>query len=521
MPARVATAAESAECERRTIQGGTTAAELMNRAGSAAASEILRLARGVESAAVVTGPGNNGGDGWVVAGELAAKGVTVRVVESAAPKTPEAESARASSLGSAAASRISVSDVLGDENMVVDALLGTGAKGAPHGRISELVRAINDAAAKGATVFALDLPTGVDADSGVTQVAVGATHTLTFGLMKRGALLSRDCCGSIAVLDIGLTDDGTSFLPLLIDGAWAHERVPPIRFDAHKGTRGRVVVFGGGEGMAGAAILVGMGALRTGAGLVHLVVHRSTVEATHAGLPEAIVSKWPKDAGTLALILDGANAIVLGPGLGKGAAARDLVERVLLSSSVPTVVDADALNAFSGDAASLASLLRGHQAVMTPHPAELGRVIGIGTWSVVAERFDVGTGLARETAAALLLKGTPTVVFAPDGARYVSAAGTAALATGGSGDVLSGIVATLLAHTLLYARRKRPDFTLDQRSVAETAAAAAFFHGRAAELCGAVRGTTLSDILRALHDAWNETPPRDEPGVLVRLPHVP
>lgn len=525
----VATAAEAAECERATIEGGTPAYELMERAGNAAATEILALASDIDSVSIVTGPGNNGGDGWVVARVLAQAGLLVRVVESARPKTREAELAREHALSPGRSHGVELSDSLRDEQIVVDALLGTGAKGAPHGRIRELITSINEAGDKGAQVISLDLPTGVDADVGTEDVAVKAMQTLTFGLMKRGALLSRDQCGSIVALDIGLRPTLPSDLPLLIDAAWAHERVPPIRFDAHKGTRGRIVVVGGGEGMAGATILAGMGALRSGAGLVHIVVHESNVEAVHAGLPEAIVSPWPDDPAILASIVTPAGAIAVGPGLGKGDYARDLVERVLLGSNAPAVVDADALNAFTGDADSLAVLLRGRPAVLTPHPAELARVLGIDTESIAKGRFEIGMDLARDTGAALLLKGTPTVVFAPNGDRYVSAAGTAALATGGSGDVLTGITATLLAHRLLSgrgtrtrlrtpARRRAREEKVGAHRIAEIAATAAFFHGRAAELCGPVRGTTLSDILQALHQAWNEEVSADRHGVLARLP---
>jgi hydroxyethylthiazole kinase-like uncharacterized protein yjeF len=530
MAVRVATAVEAAECERATIEAGTAAAELMERAGTAAATEILSLASDADTVAVVTGPGNNGGDGWVVVRHLARAGLLVRVVESAPPKTPEAEQARTRALSDTGSQRIELSDSVGGAQIVVDALLGTGSKGEPRDRILELVTAINEAADK-ADVVSLDLPTGVDADAGASDISVRATHTVTFGLMKRGALISRDRCGSIVALDIGLLRDTPAGLPLLIDADWAHARVPPIRFDAHKGTRGRIVVFGGGEGMAGAAILAGMGSLRSGAGLAHLIVHESNVEAVHAGLPEAIVSAWPDDPAILASIIQPANAIAIGPGLGKGGYARDLVERVLLASIAPVVIDADALNAFTGDSGSLAALLRGRPAVMTPHPAELARILGTDTASIVDGRFEIGTDLARESGAALLLKGAPTVVFAPTGDRYVSAAGTAALATGGSGDVLTGITATLLAHRLLSgrgrrirlntpARRRARDEKVGANRIAEIAATAAFFHGRAAELCGPVRGTTLSDILRALHDAWNENVIAEGPGVLARLPAV-
>jgi len=204
-----------------------------------------------------------------------------------------------------------------------------------------------------------------------------------------------------------------------------------------------------------------------------------------------------------------ADCIAIGPGLGNSATTRDLVERILLAWSGPVVLDADALNVFSGDTASLAKLLAGRSAVLTPHPAEMGRLIGVATSEVVSNRFEIGLDLARDTGAAILLKGSPTIVFAPNGERVVSASGTAALATGGSGDVLTGIAGTLLAQ-----------MTDGNSRAAESAACAAFIHGRAAERCRFVRGITLADILQALPLAWNESPRRLGERILAELePH--
>ena len=188
-------------------------------------------------------------------------------------------------------------------------------------------------------------------------------------------------------------------------------------------------------------------------------------------------------------------------------------------------MDADALSVFEGDAASLAKLLRGRPAIITPHPTELGRLLGRDTHDVLDNRFEIAKDLARDTGASVLLKGTPTVIFGPDGQRFVSAAGTAALATGGSGDVLTGIVGTLLAQGIA------PSSALENGATepaipgslptAEIAAVAAFIHGRAAELCGPVRGTTLEDILLALPDAWNEHVAPHEGASLTCIPAIP
>jgi len=200
-----------------------------------------------------------------------------------------------------------------------------------------------------------------------------------------------------------------------------------------------------------------------------------------------------------------ADALVLGPGLGKTPETKRLVESVLSNTRVPVLLDADALNVFEGERQSLARLLSGRPALLTPHVAEFARLAGADTKTVSANRFDIGVDIARELSATVLLKGSPTVVFAADGGRYVIPRGTAALGTGGSGDLLAGIAGTLLAQTA--------DATV-------AGCCAAWVHGRAAEFCSYVRGTTLDDILFALPRAWNESEPAPPPPILAVIPAV-
>jgi len=533
MPARVATAAETVACERATIAAGTSSRELMERAGRAAADEIIRRFKLIlpGGTTVFTGPGNNGGDGWVVARCLADSGFPVTVIEAAPVKTQEAQSAEHDA-GVPAENLEELPDVaadgarIADAPVIVDALLGTGSSGAPRDTVAAAIEIINRAGRDGAVTVALDVPSGLDASTGEHELCVEADLTLTFGVVKRGLLLAREVCGEIVVLDIGLKSGAPlDSLPLLVDHDWVAARIPEIPPDAHKGTRRRLTIVAGGEGMAGAAILAGKGALRSGIGLVRVAVAGQNVTALHVGLPEALVQPWPADTAALARLNEDADALAIGPGLGRSPEVRDLVERVLLSWRGPVLVDADALSVFEGDAASLAKLLRGRPAIITPHPAELARLLGRETGEVLENRFEIGAELAREIGGAVLLKGTPTVIFGADGQRIVSASGTAALATGGSGDVLTGIVGTLLAQGIA------PSSTLDvgetesapsnPGSPAEIAAVAAFIHGRAAELCGPVRGTTLEDILLALPDAWNEHVAPHEGATLTCIPGVP
>ncbi len=516
MPAWVVSARESAERDRAAIERGTPSRVLMRRAGTAAAEEISRrYSERLRNGAVdFAGPGNNGGDGWVVAGILAQSGVEVTVIEAgkATPdKSPDAVAERQAAIDS-----VKVADSIDDAAVVViDAVLGTGFEGQPRGKIAEAISTINELHGKGAPVAALDVPSGLDSTTGQHSSCVVADVTLSFGGVKRGLLLARDCCGEIVVLDIGLDDppakapgkspDSLS-LPILVDGEWVRSRIPPIRFDAHKGTRKHLAVIGGGKGMPGAVVLASRGALRSGIGLVRVLVAPENVSPVLAAVPSALISEWPSsEAQISAEISKWADAVVIGPGLGKSKDTRALVERILSNSKLPALLDADALNVFDGDAKSLAAVLEGRSALITPHAAEFARIAGVDVQSVLANRFDIGIDLARELGATVLLKGSPTVIFNPEGDRYVIARGTAALGTGGSGDLLDGIAGTMLAQA---------------QNATVAGCCAAWVHGRAAEFCQYVRGTTLEDVLYALPRAWNELEPTPEPPVLAQLPAV-
>jgi hydroxyethylthiazole kinase-like uncharacterized protein yjeF len=506
-PVRVVSARESAERDRAAIEAGVPSRVLMERAGTGAANEIVRrYAEPLRDGAVIfTGPGNNGGDGWVVAGCLAREGVNVTVVEVVAAKSPDAVARK-----KAAIDLVTLADRAPDvAGVAIDALLGTGSEGEPHGRIAEGIAIINRMRSAGAPVAALDLPSGLDATTGNHSTCVVADVSLSFGAVKRGSLLGRDCCGEIVVLDIGLDDNpgaGGDQLPVLIDGQWVKSRIPPIRYDAHKGTRKHLAVVGGGPGMPGAVVLACRAALRSGIGLVRALVAPDNVSAILEAVPSSLITEWPTGKKAISSeISKWADAIVIGPGLGRSDATRKLVEKILKDSDLPVLVDADALNVFEDEASLLGKLLRGRAALITPHAAEFARLAGVSVDEVLANRFDIGRELARTLGATVLLKGSPTVIFSPAGERFVVARGTAALGTGGSGDILTGIAGTLLAQTA---------------DAVAAACCSAWVHGRAAELCEYVRGTTLEDVLYALPRAWNETEPAPAPPVLAKLPAV-
>jgi NAD(P)H-hydrate epimerase len=512
MPVWVVGAKESAERDRAAIDNGTPSRVLMQRAGTGAAQEILRRfpERLRDGAVVFAGPGNNGGDGWVVAAALAAADVRVTVVEAgkADPrKSPDAVAERETALP-----RVNVvNGVGGQPGVVVDALLGTGFDGEPRGEIAAAISRVNELRSAGARIAALDVPSGLNATDGTHSACVVADLTTSFGGLKRGTLLARDCCGEIVAIDIGLDEHAAvrtngSRPPLLVTGDWVFKRVPPIRYDAHKGTRKHLAFIGGGPGMPGAVVLGARAALRSGIGLVRTMVAADNTAAVVAAVPSALNSVWPQTADAVKSEIAGwADAIVIGPGLGKSDESRQLVERILRETNVPVLLDADALNVFGGDTAALARLLLGKRALVTPHAAEFARLMETDVNTVLANRFDIGTELAQSLGAIVLLKGSPTVIFSPGGERVVVARGSAALGTGGSGDLLAGIGGTLLAQ-------------MDDPM--EAASCAAWIHGRSAELCGRVRGTTLEDVLYALPRAWNEAEPVPTPPVMAILPAV-
>jgi ADP-dependent NAD(P)H-hydrate dehydratase / NAD(P)H-hydrate epimerase len=505
--ARVLCAADAAALDRDAAAAGIPSRALMQRAGAAAATEIVRrlphlLDDGVH---IVTGAGNNGGDGWVLARALATAGVRVAITEATPSKTEDAKAERA------LARPLLATDATGRERIVVDALLGTGARGAPRGDIAHAIETIAAARAQGATVVALDVPSGIDADTGEGTTAVHADLTLTFAALKRGLLAARSHTGSIVVLDIGL-GDGAEGLPELVREHWVQEMVPPIAADAHKGVRGRMAIVGGGGGMTGAAVLAARAAMRSGIGLVRLVVPRDALPIVQEAEPYALAHAWPVDdegrAATQTTLSSWAHVLLLGPGLGATDETRQVARDVLGQWRGPAVIDADGLNVFAGDAETLGELCGGRPALITPHLAEASRLLGEDSQAVARDRYAAAARLAAVTHAAVLLKGVPTIITAPDGRTMVSASGTPALAAAGSGDLLAGISASLLVRV--------PDAFV-------AGACAAWVHGRAGEIATrgrAPRGVPLSRVLEGLELAWNFSPPPPSYPALLELPTV-
>ena len=514
MHVRVADAAGARAADSAAIAAGIPSRALMQRAGAGAAAEIARRFPDEVRAGVVvaTGSGNNGGDGWVVAAALHAVGIPVRVVECLSARTPDARAERESAIGSGVPHSADIDHLLtGAERIAVDAIVGTGLH-ADAPLEGDVARAVGTLMARHrhhrARIVALDIPSGMDASNGLTVADLPCALTLAFGSLKRGHVLSRASCGDIVLLDIGLgAHANVAGGALLATPTWFRAALPSIPGDAHKGTRKKVAIIGGAPGMAGAVILAARGALRSGAGLVKCVVAAESLRAVQEAEPSALAATWPTDDAALHRdIVDWADGVLVGPGLARDG-TRLFVERLLRTYRGPVVLDADALNAYAGDAAALTPLLGGRPALLTPHPAELARLVGSDVDDVLERRFDLPRQLAAEIGAAVLLKGVPTIVASPSGETTVVAEGTPILATGGAGDLLSGIAVTLLAQCM--------DASL-------AGAIAAYAHGKAAWLVSArdVRGYTLDDVLLALPVVWALPAPAQRPPVLAELPAV-
>ena len=494
----VLSADEMRAWDHRAISGlGVPEAVLMESAGRAAAATIQRLyPEGL--VALAAGSGNNGGDAVVVARTLRAWGRTVTLVP-VGSRPPDAALLHGWEVETVDPGQAAT--IFASAGVVVDGLLGTGATGAPRGAYAEVIAAMN---ASGRPVVALDGPSGVDLTTGEAPgVAVEAAATVTFGAPKRGLLLfpGRRLAGRIVAVEIGFDPLVEGFGAELPTPAWARAHLPPVPPDAHKGTMGRVVIVAGRKGMAGAAVLAGSGALRAGAGMAVLVGPDENRPILQSSLPEALFED--RDA-----LSDGvfakADAVVAGPGMGTDDASLALLRRVIGESGCPLLFDADATTLLAKNPdlrKEIAAPL-----VLTPHPGEMARLLGKETAEVTADPFAAVHEATGRFDCAVLLKGAPSLVAAPGRTTLVNVAGHAGIATGGMGDVLSGVIGAFLA------------LGIDVRD----AAGLGLFHaGRAAEIAGRGRGLTPRDVADALPSAIGEDAPRESalglPGITLDL----
>ena len=407
---------------------------LMERAGAAAAAVALEMLPADGEVLVVAGPGNNGGDAFVVARRLLEAGRRPAVIFAGAADKLPADARQALDAWQRAGGDLLTQIPLRDYALVIDGLFGIGLKRPPAERYADLIAAING---RGAPVLALDVPSGLDAETGrVLGAAVRATRTATFIALKPGLLTldGPDYCGEISLhtLDLVWADsDGVRIARSLF-----REQLAPRPRNSHKGTFGSAGILGGAAGMAGAALLAGRAALQLGAGRVYVgMLERLALDP---GQPELMLRAADE---VFAL----ATALAIGPGLGQSAAASDLLRRAI-AAPLPLVVDADGLNLLAAHPVLIKHLAaRSAATLLTPHPAEAARLLGQTTAEVEADRVAAALALAARFNADIVLKGCGSVVAGADGSWAINASGNAGLATAGSGDVLTGIVTALLA----------------------------------------------------------------------------
>lgn len=471
---RLPTAGEMADLDRRaTASGATTERTLIEAAGREVARQVRE--RWPDGPVVgLLGSGHNGADALVALRTLAAWGREVRgVLCGSGP--PEPDVSAGWDVPTVPADGLD--GALRGAAVALDGILGTGVTGAPREPQAEVIRRLNGS---GVPVAAVDGPSGIDFTTGeVPGAVVRARLTVALGWPKLGMLFppAREACGEIVAVEIGFPPPGDD-PARAVTGRWVRRLLPSRAPDAHKGDAGYLALVAGQEGMAGASVLAARAAGRGGAGIVRVVGAPGNRVVVQGAAPDALFTPWD-DRGAVEEAVRWAHAVAVGPGLGRGDARRSLVEAVLEArGDRPLVLDADGLNVWAGDAGALAERLDDGD-LLTPHPGELGRILGLS----VPEVLEDPPARAREAAgrfgAAVLLKGSPSLVATPSGELRVAATAGTEVASGGSGDVLTGLAGAYLAAGL---------------APGDAASAALLLSGLAATGHGPPEGHLASDV---------------------------
>lgn len=494
LPAELYRTAQIRQLEQLAIDEFTMpATQLMERAGHAAFEVLRKRWPGCRRITVVCGSGNNGGDGYVLARLARQAGLAVRVAALGTSHGRSGEAAAAIERAASASVEIRpfTVELLEGAEVVVDALLGTGLRGTLGEEQRAAIAAINAAALP---VLALDVPSGLEPDSGVVrEVAVKATLTLTFVGIKQGFFTADafEQCGLIELATLGIPAEAYQRIApsaVRYDFDTVAPLLQPRRRTSHKGTFGHLLVVGGDHGMLGAAQLAARAAGRSGAGLVSLATRGEYAAQLSAVAPE-VMAHATETTQALEPLLARATVVALGPGLGQGAWGRALFSR-LLECRLPMVVDADGLNLLAKEP------VRRDDWVLTPHPGEAARLLGCTSGEISADRFAAAAGIAEKYGGICVLKGAGTLVHRSGAAPWVCQGGNPGMASGGMGDLLTGVIGALIAQ----------GFSLDdaaQLGVAMHAAA-----GDAAARQGGERGMLASDLLPRLRTLANPTQPK-------------
>ena len=507
---RVLTASEMAAVDSRAIEElGIPGMVLMENAAVGVADALAEYFPTANSVVVLCGPGNNGGDGLALARHLEARGYrhrTVLVTGRSQPRGDAGTQLEILERCGFVVERLGPGDDLGHvvaacarADVVVDALFGTGLSRPLEGHFAELVESVDGL---GVPILAVDVPSGVDGSRAEPSGShLRATLTVTFAAPKVAHVLppAALAAGRLVVTDLGippwLVEEAPGQLHLSSGGELAACLLPRERGD-HKGSLGHALVVAGATGMAGAAILCTRGALRGGAGLVTLAAPGSLAGAVHGASPESMVLSLaeepsglsPENEEALMTASEGKTAVALGPGLGRGQGTGELVRHFVKRLDLPLVLDADGLWPFSGRLEELAE--RSAPTMLTPHPGEMGRLLACSTVEVQEDRLGAVRRAAQVAQATVVLKGDRTLVADPEGTVVINPTGNPGLATGGSGDVLTGLLAALLA-------RGYEPFLAAQLGV--------YLHGLAGDLAAEDKGwegLLAGDVAEALPQAF-------------------
>lgn len=487
---------------------------LMENAGIQVAQKVREMLKGVNnpSVCVISGKGNNGGDGFVTARHLNKAGIETVIF--LIGRKGEVKGDAGKNLNIAIRFDLPVVEVsnrgalrkmkagLESCNLVVDAIVGIGGRERMKGVVADAITAVVDC---GKPVVCVDVPSGLNADNGVPLgVCVRGTETVTFGLPKVGLLVypGADFAGNVTVADISLPykllmDKNLSLN--LLEGEEVAALLPDRPSSAHKGTMGHVLILAGSCGYTGAAVLTSMGALRSGCGLVTLGVARSLNEIFEIKLTEVITKPLPEtEAATLGLesedgiidIVDQVNALAIGPGLGRHPETGALIRKLIIKVGKPIVIDADGLSILEGDLSVLGK--RQAPTVITPHPGEMGRLLGVTTSEIQANRIKFARDLAVKHKTITVLKGARTVIAGSDGSVFINRTGNSGMASAGVGDVLTGIVSGLIAQGL---------------EPLDAAKAGVYLHGLAGDLASSANSEEsiiATDVLNFLPQAFRK-----------------
>ena len=482
------TAEEAAAADRTAReQHGVPERVLMESAARAAALVLHRM-HPTGRIVGVAGSGNNGGDLLVMMRVLRAWGRDTRVIAvGSAP--PDKQLMHGDDVEMVAAD--DADRVLARADIIVDGMLGTGARGAPRGAVRGWIERINDCQR---SVVALDLPSGVDATSGaVEDSAIRAEATVTFGWPKLGLLLhpAREYCGRIVAVEIGFPERSVSAHARAITSEWVRQQLRPRKANAHKGSAGRLLIYAGSEGMAGAAALAAEAAFRAGVGLVRIASPAANREILQTLVTEATFL----DAGALdAADLETMHVLIAGPGIGRTDAAFRSLQQVLeYMPGKPALLDADALNLLAQHKGMLRTIADARPLVITPHAQELSRLTGNAVEDIVADAPAAARAAAREFGCAVLLKGQPSIIAQPDGELWVNTVGSSDVATAGMGDQLAGVIGAMLGSGADPAR---------------AAALGLYLSARAADVTNRGRSLTPRDVTSAFPAIFRDLGPR-------------